>query len=100
MKKPALALILALFLFGLLASASASMLSALQQVNFVYYDNSSYWGFIYDYTHSKIEDKTPGFITYDTSLQYICVFDVQVAYIYNTASGRYTEALALRNVIL
>jgi hypothetical protein len=77
-----------------------SHISASQRVYF-YYANAPYWAMIYDYTLGYRESATSGFITQGGYLTYtLGYWSVQVAYIYDAAYGRYTEALALRDVRL
>lgn len=93
--------IMAALLLSVAATSSrGSFISYGQSVNFTYY-NSSFWAMVYDYTDGYQESSTPGFVNYDYYLNYyLGAWDVQVAYIYNVASGRYVEALALRDVLL
>jgi len=100
MKKSLVVLISALILLASLSVASATpYISGGQQVNFTA-DNSLYWAMIWDYTNGLKESDTGGYINVDSYLMYVCAMDVQVAYIYDVASGRYNEALALRDVAL
>lgn len=56
---------------------------------------------IYDYSDRYRESATPGYITYSGYLTYkLYYYDVQVAYLYDAYYGLYTEALALRGVVL
>lgn len=101
MKKKRMLLVFLLALLGSLFPAQASYMSSQQQVSFTFAANSAYWAFIWDYTASVRESATTGFTSHDTVLAFYNNWDdVQVAYIYNTFGGRYTEALAIRDVRL
>lgn len=90
----------AILLGGFAASSPAGVIEGTQRVHFTY-AGYVYWAFIYDYTYSTIESKTPGFIAYDIDLTYEIDFnDIHVAYNYNQFAGRYTQALAMRHAIL
>lgn len=90
----------ALLLSVAATSSRGSYISSGQRVYFQY-SSSSYYAMIYDYTDGYMENSTGDFVNYSTYLTYSLGWrDVQVAYIYNLASGRYVEALALRDVVL
>lgn len=98
MKKTML-LALSLLMLGALLPAQASYVAGGQQVSFTYAANSAYWAFIWDYTASVRESATSGFTSQNVALAFYNNWnDVQVAYIYNSFDGRYTEALAIRDV--
>ena len=95
-----LGVIAALLVCATATSTRGSYISSSQRVYFTYY-SSSYWAMVYDYSTGYRESATPGYINYSGYLTYsLRYWDVQVAYIYDTAYGRYTEALALRDVVL
>ncbi len=81
----------------------SSHISFSQEVYFTY-SGSAYWAMIRDYTHGVTESSTAaygGFVSFDCILDYYCdKWDVQVAYLYDSGLGRYTEAIALRNYLL
>lgn len=100
MKKMIL-LALSLLLLGALIPAQASYVSGGQHVCFTYAANSPYWAFIWDYTAGVRESATTGFTSQNTTLAFYNNWnDVQVAYLYNSFDGRYTEALAIRDIRL
>ncbi len=79
---------------------AGSSISTSQRIYFTF-DGSSYWAMIYDYTSGRQENCSPGFIAYNSDQTFtLGLWEVQVAYIYNVADGRYTEALAIRDVVL
>ncbi len=79
---------------------TGSYISTSQRIYFTY-DSSSYWAMIYDYSSRYQENSSPGFIAYNSDQTFtLGVWDVQVAYIYDVAEGRYTEALAIRDIVL
>lgn len=99
MKKKLMLLVFLLAPLGSPLPAQASYMSYEQRVNFTY-AASSYWAFIWDYTRGARESATTGFVASDFSLGYGLNWnEVHVAYIYNDYAGRYTEALALRDVL-
>lgn len=81
--------------FGTIPSGSA--FSRTQRL-YCTYSGSAYFAFIYDYSSSVQESTTPGFIGYDTSLAYAAQYPVtmttHVIYLYDSAAGRYTQAIA------
>ncbi len=101
MNKTGMLLISAVVLFGMVAPSSAdSWIDATQSVNFFYYD-SAYWACIYDYRWGKMDATTPGFQSRNYTLTYeYGIWDVQVAYLYDSAYGRYVQAMAIRDVWL
>lgn len=96
-------LISALILLASISTSRATVYIATdQQVNFRATNSDSYyWAMIYDYTFGFIESDTGGFINTDTALEYETDYDqIHVAYIYDEEDGRYTGALALRDIEL
>ncbi len=79
---------------------AGSSISTSQRIYFTY-DGSSYWAMIYDYTSGYQENCSPGFIAYNSEQTFAHgLWEVQVVYVYNVAVGRYTEAMAIRDIVL
>lgn len=95
--------ILLIVAFGLLLLPAAAFfgpgISSNQSVNFSA-NGLFYWAMIYDYTDNVRETDTGGLINVNSSLEYDCWLDVQVAYIYSASQSRYVEALALRDIAI
>jgi len=102
MKKCSILLISALIpLSSILPVGAHGFITTSQQVTFSSGSSSFYWAFIWNYTTGTKSDDTGGYINVTDILEYACTYgSVHVAYLYNVPTGRYEEALALRNINL
>ncbi len=99
MKKSAILLVVVMMILGALATAKASWMDVNQRYYFAYANGSAYYGFIYDYSLGYQESNTGGFISYSAYLTYVAQgpgsgYTTHVAYVYDSVSGRYVEAMA------
>lgn len=80
-----------------------STLSATQRFHCTY-SQAAYFAFVYDYSQLQQESATSGFISSDAALayeaQYPSAMTTHVIYLYDSASGRYTTAMAALDQVL
>jgi len=102
MKAYLILLIVASMLMGWPLAIGAAPLVATDQAINCTANGYLYWAMIWDYSNGKKESSTPGHVdtAYRLGYRMTSFGEVHVAYLYNSATGRYVEAQALRNVRL